>query len=1035
MSELLSALRRVLLRLGLWRRPEAELLPVLLRAVRADVPDVSAEDLMDAIWLLLHTSTAQPTPRRSLWLWRRPARQRPALALPASSEAADAPSPAASVPRPLPGDAAAGLYLGGSRGPRGGLPFRTPAAPALPAKLALLRALRPLRRRVPSRVRVKLAERDTVEAIARTGTWEPCMVPETERWLRVALVVDRGESMALWTQTARELAQLLQRYGVFSNVRILSLETQGAPHLFTGLGPRTGRGPRPMALLEPAGYSVVLVLSDCVSPAWHDGSMAACLERWGQRAPVALIQVLPAALWPRTALGRAAPVWLQAAAPAAPSGKLAVRFQHRWMRFPAPYRAVPVMTLEISSLRAWARMIAGAGGAWVPGVALGCLGQVGAGRPLGGRAAKPKEQVQRFQLAATEPAWELARLLAAVPPFNLSVLRLVRQSLVPRARQVHEAEVLLGGLLAVQQDAQDPEDVRYDYPPGLREILLGELRPTEIAGVLGTVSEYITRNLGAVQDFQAILARPHEFLGADLLDQSPFARVTASVLARLGGPYAALAGIPEVASKLGVEEKPGLAQQRRLKRIFIAYAAPDMAYFRALQSHLEPLVRARGLELLHEGNLEVGSDRNKEVSRMIDTANILLILLSPDLLASHHFVNWELPMIRDSYERGGADVLLIRVRSMAHVDELFPGFSPAQLDATDGRYPDRDRAWIEIVRELDKVLLNPGMTRRSRRVEPTRRKHQAPKIYLSYAHEDQGLARGFESHLTVLRHQGIISEWFSLAVGPDENSPQEIENLLNQADMILFLISADFLASAYHEAEVRRALERQRNDEAMVISIIVRPVDWRASQLGQFKILPKNARPVTLWADQDEAWVDVAEELRRSAMGGQQQKSTAPKQPAPSFLERVRTFFTPQAKPVESSSIRPTPVLIISAREDDHLLDELLKHLGPSVSRGLIDVSSIRDLQLGDNPDELFRLQLRLAEIVVFLVSADLLSTENLYIERTLQRASDGQVRVVPVLVRWVAWEHSSFARFQALPNNKKPVVAYADRATGHGPR
>jgi type VI secretion system protein ImpC len=124
------------------------------------------------------------------------------------------------------------------------------------------------------------------------------------------------------------------------------------------------------------------------------------------------------------------------------------------------------------------------------------------------------------------------------------VTRLVRHALLPEARQVHEAEVLLGGLLRVVAEPgyepSHPDEVRYDFHEGLRPLLLDAVPTADAAEVLARVSSFVEEHLGQGWDFRAILADPSAARGTLRPDQSPFARVAAEVLLRLGGDHARL---------------------------------------------------------------------------------------------------------------------------------------------------------------------------------------------------------------------------------------------------------------------------------------------------------------------------------------------------------------------------------------------------------------------------------------------------------------------------------------------------------------
>lgn len=179
----------------------------------------------------------------------------------------------------------------------GGLPFRTPGGPALPGKLEISRALRPLMRKVPSRNREILDEDATVRNIADSDIWVPAMKPEPSRWLDVVLVVDESYSMIIWYETIFELKELLERQGAFRNVQMWGFyfdEVSKSVCLHTGAsfdrGERKIRDPK--ELIDPTGR-LILVISDCVSTAWHNGMVSEMFKVWNDNSRVTIVQMLP----------------------------------------------------------------------------------------------------------------------------------------------------------------------------------------------------------------------------------------------------------------------------------------------------------------------------------------------------------------------------------------------------------------------------------------------------------------------------------------------------------------------------------------------------------------------------------------------------------------------------------------------------------------------------------------------------------------------------------------------------------------------
>jgi WD40 repeat protein len=137
-------------------------------------------------------------------------------------------------------------------------------------------------------------------------------------------------------------------------------------------------------------------------------------------------------------------------------------------------------------------------------------------------------------------------------------------------------------------------------------------------------------------------------------------------------------------------------------------------------------------------------------------------------------------------------------------------------------------------------------------------------VYYSYAHKDETLRNELEKHLSLLRRQGLITEWYDRRIEPGANWEQIIDEYLNNASIILLLISPDFFASDYrYEIEMRRALERHITDEARVIPIILRPCDWKQAPFRHLQCLPRDGRAVTQWPNRDAAFRDVVEDIRQ----------------------------------------------------------------------------------------------------------------------------------------------------------------------------
>jgi hypothetical protein len=140
------------------------------------------------------------------------------------------------------------------------------------------------------------------------------------------------------------------------------------------------------------------------------------------------------------------------------------------------------------------------------------------------------------------------------------------------------------------------------------------------------------------------------------------------------------------------------------------------------------------------------------------------------------------------------------------------------------------------------------------------------EIFCCYAREDKSLLDRLKKHLILLQRQGIIDIWSDVDISPGTEWEVKINKHLNTAQIILLLVSPDFMASDYcYSKEMKRAMELHERGEARVIPIILRPVYWEGSPFGKLQALPANAHRIKsdYWRTIDHALFDVAEGIRK----------------------------------------------------------------------------------------------------------------------------------------------------------------------------
>ena len=134
------------------------------------------------------------------------------------------------------------------------------------------------------------------------------------------------------------------------------------------------------------------------------------------------------------------------------------------------------------------------------------------------------------------------------------------------------------------------------------------------------------------------------------------------------------------------------------------------------------------------------------------------------------------------------------------------------------------------------------------------------KIFCSYAHKDKALRDELAKHF---KRMNILA-WYDRDINSGTNWIKEIDQNLETADIVLLLISVDFMASKYcYEKEMARALERQKKDGISVIPVLMRPVYWQDAPFSYLQASPASLLPVTRWPNQDEAFVEIATDVRK----------------------------------------------------------------------------------------------------------------------------------------------------------------------------
>ncbi|QBD77890.1 toll/interleukin-1 receptor domain-containing protein [Ktedonosporobacter rubrisoli] len=140
----------------------------------------------------------------------------------------------------------------------------------------------------------------------------------------------------------------------------------------------------------------------------------------------------------------------------------------------------------------------------------------------------------------------------------------------------------------------------------------------------------------------------------------------------------------------------------------------------------------------------------------------------------------------------------------------------------------------------------------------------AIRLFYCYSQADQSLCEELGKHLVLLQRSGLIECWHEQMLSPGCEWEAQIEYQLNAAQIILLLVSSDFLDSYYcAEKRMRIVLQRHEVGAAKVIPVILRSCDWKYAPFSKLQALPADIRPIANWPNHDEFFVHVVMGIRQ----------------------------------------------------------------------------------------------------------------------------------------------------------------------------
>jgi len=160
------------------------------------------------------------------------------------------------------------------------------------------------------------------------------------------------------------------------------------------------------------------------------------------------------------------------------------------------------------------------------------------------------------------------------------------------------------------------------------------------------------------------------------------------------------------------------------------------------------------------------------------------------------------------------------------------------------------------------------------------------KLFISYSHNDEKYIEKFIKHLSPLKDNGDIEEWYDRKIYPGENWEEKINNNLEDADIICLFISENFLSSPNCKKEMRKALELEKEKNLVIVPIILTSCGWKdVKELSKKLALPTDGKPVDTFENENKAWIDIYKGIKEIIKREQKLRNIEVKEEFNQFLQ------------------------------------------------------------------------------------------------------------------------------------------------------
>jgi nucleoside phosphorylase len=338
--------------------------------------------------------------------------------------------------------------------------------------------------------------------------------------------------------------------------------------------------------------------------------------------------------------------------------------------------------------------------------------------------------------------------------------------------------------------------------------------------------------------------------------------------------------------------------------VIITFVHEDRKYVKECRKYLQPLVDSNLITVWDETQIFPGAEWRKEIEENVEKADIIIVFLSPDYIATPFTHSFSLSIVETNdlaikrSKEGKVKIWPILIRKCAWEKSAFAQFQLFNSNSPVYEYEDSGYVWGELAIALERLTNVTSVVRlRDNNIK------KPLKTFIIYDRKDSSYKEELLHHLSPLIRSGHIDVWHDGLLEAGENWAASIKQNLLESDLVLLLVSIDLLDDfIYDKLEI--IIQEHNKGASKILPILVRPVDTQGlSIVDKLEILPKVYDDKFLniyeWSDRNNAWFSIIKEIEKQVLGiaAESQRAVEPIIPTLTVL-----IFAPL--PVEYAAMR-----------------------------------------------------------------------------------------------------------------------------------